>query len=43
LNEASKKAIAKVQDQMKKDGKAFVGGGLGWDLFTMVTFALSTS
>jgi para-nitrobenzyl esterase len=30
LNEASKKAIAKVQDQMKKDGKAFVGGGLGW-------------
>lgn len=30
LNEASKKAIAKVQEQMKKDGKAFVGGGLGW-------------
>jgi para-nitrobenzyl esterase len=34
LNEASKKAIAKVQDQMKKDGKAFVGGGLGWGMYS---------
>ncbi|WP_026998231.1 carboxylesterase/lipase family protein [Flectobacillus major] len=30
LNEAGKKAIQKVQSQMKAEGKSFVGGGLGW-------------